>query len=95
MKNMKKYSDFKKQVLKDKELKEAYDTLAPEFAIIEAIIQERLENGLTQAELAKKIGTKQSAISRFESGTYNPSIAFLKKLAKALNLNLVISLSSE
>ena len=92
---MKNYSDFKKQVLKDKELKKAYDALAPEFAIAEAIIEQRLKNGITQAELARKVGTKQSAISRFESGTYNPSIAFLQKIAKALNLNLVISLSSK
>ncbi|MBT4056345.1 helix-turn-helix transcriptional regulator, partial [Candidatus Peregrinibacteria bacterium] len=59
----------------------------------EAIIAKRLEQGLTQSELAQKIGTKQSAISRLESGNYNPSFTFLEKVAKALNLNLIVSLS--
>ncbi|MBT3864972.1 helix-turn-helix transcriptional regulator [Candidatus Peregrinibacteria bacterium] len=90
---MKSYSSFKKQALKDKEVRKAYDELAPEFAIAEAIIAKRLEQGLTQSELAQKIGTKQSAISRLESGNYNPSFTFLEKVAKALNLNLIVSLS--
>jgi len=53
-----------------------------------AIIKQRTKKGLTQADLAKKIGTKQSAISRLERGTYNPSLAFLKKIAKALDKEL-------
>jgi len=90
---MKSYSNFKKSLLKDKEIRKEYDALAPEFAIAEAVIRKRLEQGLTQSQLAKKIGTKQSAISRLESGSYNPSITFLEKVAKALNLNLVVSLT--
>lgn len=90
---MKSYRNFKKQALRDKELLKEYNKLAPEFAIADAVIGKRLEKGLTQAELAEKIGTKQSAISRLESGSYNPSIHFLEKVAKALNLNLVVSLS--
>ena len=90
---MKSYRKFKKQALKDKEVLKEYNKLATEFAIAQAVIGKRLEQGLTQAELAKKVGTKQSAISRLESGNYNPSINFLEKVAKALNLNLVISLS--
>lgn len=72
-------------------LRKEYNALALEFAIAEAVIQKRLEQGLTQSQLAKKVGTKQSAISRLESGAYNPSITFLEKVAKALNLNLVVS----
>lgn len=92
---MKSYTSFKKQLLRDKRVKAAYDDLEPEFAIAKAIITKRLESGLTQSQLATKAGTKQSAISRLESGTYNPSIGFLEKIAKALNLNLVISLSNK
>ena len=92
---MRTYSNFKKQLLKDKEVKKAYDNLAPEFAIADAVIEKRLEKGLTQSELAQKVGTKQSAISRLESGNYNPSITFLEKIAKALNLNLIISFSGK
>jgi len=92
---MKNYSNFKKQLLKDKEIRKTYDKLEPEFAIAKIIIEKRLEKGLTQSELAKKTGTKQSAISRLESGNYNPSLAFLGKIANALNLDLVISLSAK
>ena len=92
---MKTYSNFKKQLLKDKEVRKAYDDLAPEFAIAQAVIEKRLEEGLTQSELARKVGTKQSAISRLESGNYNPSITFLEKVAKALNLDLIVSLSAK
>ncbi|MFA5792580.1 MAG: helix-turn-helix transcriptional regulator [Candidatus Gracilibacteria bacterium] len=87
---MKNYSKFKKAVLSDSEVKKAYDVLGTEFAIAESIIKKRIECGLTQSALAKKIGTKQSAISRLESGSYNPSIGFLGKIAKALKLKLVV-----
>jgi DNA-binding XRE family transcriptional regulator len=88
---MKTYENFKKQLLKDKEIREAYDALESEFLIAAKVIEKRLEKGLTQSELAKKVGTKQSAISRLESGSYNPSITFLEKVAKALDVHLVIS----
>ena len=90
---MKNYSNFKNRLLKDKQLRKEYDVLAPEFAIAEAVIEKRIEQGMSQAELAKKIGTKQSAISRLESGNYNPSIKLLEKVAKALKLKLSISIS--
>jgi len=92
---MKTYSTFKNKLLKDKAVRKEYNNLAPEFAIAQTVIEKRLEKGLSQSELAKKIGTKQSAISRLESGNYNPSISFLEKVAKALNLNLVISLAGK
>lgn len=88
---MKTYKTLKKQLLKDKEIKKAYNEAGPEFELIKTIIEKRIEQGLTQAELAKKMGTKQSAISRLERGAYNPSVAFLRNLAKALNAELYIS----
>jgi predicted transcriptional regulator len=90
---MKSYKKYKQRVLKDKALLKEYEKLAPEFAIAEKLIEIRLNKGLTQAQLAKKIGTKQSAIARLESGNYNPTINFLKRIAEALNLKLDISLS--
>lgn len=90
---MKSYQDLKKEWLKDRDLKQAYDELGPEFELVAAIIEQRIKHGLTQAELAKKLGTKQSAISRLERGTYNPTFAFLRKLAKALGLELHVSFS--
>jgi ribosome-binding protein aMBF1 (putative translation factor) len=88
---MKTYSKFKKEQLKDELIRRKYEELHTEFMIAEAIIGERLKKGLTQSELAKKVGTKQSAISRLESGQSKPSIAFLEKVAQALDLKLRVS----
>ncbi len=90
---MKSFKTVKKQFLKDKKIKQAYSELEPEFLLIEQIIQKRMSRGLTQMALAKKIGTKQSAIARLESGSYNPSLALLEKVATALDARLFISLS--
>jgi len=86
------YKQLKRELLKDKKIKEAYEKLGPEFAVIAMIIKKRIEKGLSQKELASKIGTKQSAISRLESGTYNPTLSFLQKVVEALDAKLKIAL---
>lgn len=90
---MKVYSQIKKQLLKDKTVRKAYDELEPEFSLVTLIIEQRIKRGLTQAELARRMGTKQSAIARLESGNTNPTIDFLEKVAKALDAKLKISLA--
>lgn len=90
---MRKYKDLKNKLLKDKEIKKAYEKLGPEFALVEMVIEKRLKQGFSQKELAQKIGTKQPVISRLESGTFNPSIKFLKRVARALNAELKVSIS--
>lgn len=88
-----KHLDFEvweKEALKNPVLKAEYDRLQPEFAMIQAMIDARRRKGVTQKILAKKIGTKQSVISRLESGRANPSIAFLKRLAGALDARLEV-----
>jgi ribosome-binding protein aMBF1 (putative translation factor) len=85
------FKDVLEEALKDPEVKKEYDALELEFSIIEQVISKRLEKGLTQKQLAEKIGTKQSAIARLEGGTINPSVAFLEKVAKALGSKLQIS----
>ncbi len=89
---MKSYTKIKEQLLKDKTTRKAYQELGGEFALIESIIEKRLAKGYTQAALAQKIGTKQSSIARLESGSYNPSLVFLGKIAKALDTKVMISL---
>jgi predicted transcriptional regulator len=89
---MKSYRQLRAKLLRNKKVRRAYEDLAPEFAFVRMIIQKRVEKGLTQKELARKIGTKQSAISRFESGTYNPTLSFLGKVASALDTKVNISL---
>jgi len=87
------FTNFKKEILKNPKIKAEYNRLGPEYDIIEAIIRQRIKKGLTQKQLAKKIGTKQSSLSRLESGNYNPSLSFLKKVATALDSDLHITLS--
>lgn len=95
MGDMKNYKQFKTKLLKDKEIREIYEKLGPEFAVVEMIIKKRITRGLTQKELARRIGTKQSAISRLESGKYNPTLSFLQKVADALDARLKISLAEK
>ena len=64
-----------------------------EYKIIEEIIMARKEKNLTQKELAELIGTKQSNISRLESGNYNPTIDFLNKIAVAVGKELKVSIA--
>ncbi|HEY4510045.1 MAG TPA: helix-turn-helix transcriptional regulator [Candidatus Paceibacterota bacterium] len=89
---MRSYQQFKARLLKDKEIRKEYERLGPEFELVRLLIRKRLEKGFTQQELARKIGTKQSAISRLESGTYNPTMSVLRKVAKALGSKLEISI---
>ncbi len=86
------YEKLKKKWLKDPEFKKAYDDLAPEFELIRLMIQKRIDEGITQKELARRAHTKQSAISRFESGRYNPSLAWIQNLAHALDAKVRISI---
>ncbi|MDR1215766.1 MAG: helix-turn-helix transcriptional regulator [Treponema sp.] len=61
-----------------------------EYKIIEEIITARQEKNLTQKDLADLVGTRQSNISRLESGNYNPTLEFLNKIARAIGKELEI-----
>ena len=84
------FDEFLKKSLKNSKIKAEYDKLQPEFALIDAMINARKQRGLTQVALAERIGTKQSVISRLEIGRANPTVAFLKKFAQALQTHLEI-----
>lgn len=92
IKDMTKFSDLHDKWMKNPKYKKAYEDLEPEFAIIQAIIKKRIASKMSQGDLAKKLGTKQSAISRLESGTYNPTLSFLKKLSIALGGKLEVKI---
>lgn len=91
---MKKFADYKHQALKDPLLKDAYDALEVEFQLIDQVLDQRIHRKLSQKQLAEKMGTQQSAISRLEAGNANPSVAFLKKMAKAFDCKLQIKFVS-
>lgn len=69
----------------------AYDALEEEFALASAVIGARARAGLTQEELAERMGTSQSAIARLESGRSRPSTTTLAKLAAATGTKLRVS----
>jgi len=87
------YREYKQAALaNDPALRAEYDALATQYKIIDNVISARIEQNLTQAELAERADTKQSNISRLESGNYNPSIEFLQKIARALGKDLEVQL---
>ncbi len=90
--NLKNWSEIKSEFLKDPDVFNEYEALRPQFELISQIISARNKQGITQAELAQRAGTKQSNISRLESGNYNPSLDFLSKVAECLGMQLHIEL---
>jgi ribosome-binding protein aMBF1 (putative translation factor) len=86
------WEEIKKNILKDVEVKKIYDDLQVEYQIMSDVVRLRCKKKMTQKQLAKKMGTTQSALSRFEMGNINPSLNFLKKVAKALGTKLVVRL---
>lgn len=76
----------------DPEYVAAYDSLEKEFTLSAEIIGARAKAGLSQAELAERMATSQSAIARLESGRVRPSVRTLERLAAATGTRLRISL---
>lgn len=79
------WKTHKKLLLQKPEFRSALAESEPEFQIAKAVIEARLKKGFSQAELAEKLHTKQSVISRVENAKTLPSLSFLKKIATALN----------
>jgi len=94
MKPYRTYEEVKKRWMKNLSFKKEYEALRPKYEIIDAIIALRLEKGITQEALAKKVGTAQANISRVEVGKVTPTIDFLQKLAEALDAKLKITLQT-
>ena len=84
-------SEVSKEWFKDPEFVREYDALEEEFALASAVIGARARAGLTQEELAERMGTSQSAIARLESGRSRPSTTTLAKLAAATGTKLRVS----
>ena len=79
---------------RDPEYRAAQERLAPYEAIARFVIVRRAELGLTQEQLAKRMGTSHSAISRIESGQHRTSVATLERLAQALEVRFVMGFES-
>ena len=88
------FADFKKKALQNEEVRKEYEALEPLFAIKKELVAARIAKGLTQDEIARKIGTSKSNISRLESlnNSYMPNLSTLMKYAEALGMRLDIAL---
>ncbi|MBI4157443.1 helix-turn-helix transcriptional regulator [Candidatus Woesebacteria bacterium] len=84
----------KQQLLRDPKVREALKESALEFQIAKSIIEARIERGLTQKELARRLNTKQSVISRVETVKTTPTLSFLKRLAVALNTSIHVQIGA-
>ena len=78
------------ELMQDLGFRKEYEELQPEMDITRAILNARINAGMTQTELSEKSGISQADICRLEKGTRNPSIALLKRLAEALDSTLKI-----
>jgi ribosome-binding protein aMBF1 (putative translation factor) len=88
---MRKFSELSKKWMKDPDYVKEFDALEEEFSVIGAVMAARAKSGLSQAQLARKMKTTQSAIARLESGKAHPSTRTLWKLAAATGTKLKIS----
>ena len=82
-----KFVDFREDLnkrLKDPAFRRAYEKIQPEFALVKAMIEARIRKNMTQKKLATKLKTKQSVISRLETGRGNPTLTFMQRFAEAL-----------
>lgn len=82
------FKEHKKEALRDPKVKATYDALEPEFKLAVSMIDARRAQKLTQEELAQKAGVTQNTIARLESGTNNPTIATVSRVASALGKEL-------
>lgn len=88
------HEQLRSKALSNKQVLQSFNAQGEEFALLDVFLQARHAQGLTQAQLAEKIGTSQSAVARMESGrgVHSPSLATLTKYAQALGCKLELRL---
>ena len=89
---MKTLKTLKAQLLADPSTRAAYDAQADEFAMARELIAARTQAGLTQADVAERMGTTQSTIARLEGGKAVPSMRSLQRYAQAVGCRAVVRL---
>jgi transcriptional regulator with XRE-family HTH domain len=90
-KNLPKFEDWEAEKLNDPEFVATAEELEPGYQVARL----RMQQGLTQAELAEMVGTRQPSIARLENGISKPSITFLTKIAVALHAKIEVRLVAE
>ena len=92
---MRNWKDIKNDLLQDPEVKAEYDRLDPEFRLASMLIEARTKAGLSQEQLAQRMGMKQAGVARIESGRYNPSMKTLQRYAEATGHKLQINMEPQ
>ena len=88
----KNFEDLKADLLRDPAVRAEYDARAEEFEVTRELIAARLRAGLSQEQLARRMGVTQPAVARVESGRHWPSRATLERYAKATGTRPVVKL---
>ena len=88
------FNELRKKWRKDPNYFKEYEKLRPEFELARELISARTKAGLTQAELAKKMGTSQPTVARLESG-HKPSLKTLERYAEVVGMKVNIHLVAE
>jgi ribosome-binding protein aMBF1 (putative translation factor) len=88
---MARVTEMHRKWLKEPKYKKDYDALEEEFVLAGAVMDVRNRAGLTQEELARRMGTTQPVVARLESGRTRPSMRTLERLAEATGSRLLIS----
>ncbi len=91
---MKTLRTLKTELLADTDTRAEYDAMAGEFSMARELIAARSRAGLTQDEVAQRMGTTQSVIARLESGKRMPSIRTVQRYAQAVGAHAVVHLES-
>src|SRR5947209_5281085 len=90
------HKEFVEKMLRQPAVKAEYDAQAEEFALLDELLRARQRAGLTQAEVAERMGTRTPTVARLEAGGGNrghsPSVATLRKYARAVGCRLEIRL---
>ncbi len=90
------HKELKNKALKSISVLKEYDELEPEFSLLKGMLSARKKVGLSQAQIAERMGTKSPSITRLESslssGKHSPSLATIKKYAEALGCHLEIKI---
>lgn len=88
-------AELKARLLQDPQTRAEYDAQDPEFALARELIAARARAGLSQTQVAERMGTSQSAVARLESGRSLPSLRTLERYASATGSRAVVKLETQ
>ena len=85
------WKEHKQELMRNPKFKAAYDALEPEYQLASALIKARIAKKMTQAEVAEKSGVSRTVIARLESGTSNPTLATVSRVANVLGQDVKLA----